>query len=119
MKIVDSKRSAGYSREGAYPAEERFTLAEAPGLRVRQLTLAAGQCVPWHYHNSITDTLVCMKGPISVKMRDPDAVFVLQPGETVAIPPRRHHSVEGANQQSCQFIAIQGVGTYDYVPADD
>ena len=56
---------------------------------------------------------------MSVKTRDPDAHFILEPGETVAIPPRRRHFVEGVNQQSCQFMAIQRVGTYDYVPADD
>jgi mannose-6-phosphate isomerase-like protein (cupin superfamily) len=54
-----------------------------------------------------------------VKTRNPDAVFILEPGETVAIPSRRHHFVEGVNHQSCQFMTIQGVGTYDYVPADD
>ena len=117
--MVDPKISSGKSREGTYPAEERITLVEVPGLRVRQLSLAAGQCVPWHYHNEITDTLVCLKGRLSVKTREPDGVFVLEPGETVAIAPRRRHFVEGVNQQSCQFLAIQGVGAYDYVPADD
>lgn len=117
--MSDPINSSGKSREGTYPAEERITLAEVPGLRVRQVSLAAGQFVPWHYHNEITDTLVCMKGPMSVKFRDPDAVFVLQPGETIAVPPRRHHFVEGIKQQPCQFLAIQGVGTYDYVPADN
>ena len=75
--MADPDDSSGRIQEGAYPAEERFTLAEAPGLRVRQLSLAAGQCVPWHFHNEITDTLVCMKGPMSVKTRDPDAIFEL------------------------------------------
>ena len=117
--MTDSNNSSGKPREEAYPTEERFTLAETPGLRVRQLRLAAGQCVPWHYHSKITDTFFCMKGPMSVRTRNPDAVFILEPGETVAIPPRRCHFVEGVNQQSCQFMAIQGVGTYDYVPADD
>ena len=59
-------KQPGNNQEGTYPTEERFTLAEAPGLRVRQLSLGAGQCVPWHYHNEITDTLVCLKGPMSV-----------------------------------------------------
>ena len=117
--MADPDNSSGRIQEGAYPTEERFTLAEAPGLRVRQLSLAAGQCVPWHFHNEITDTLVCMKGPMSVTAREPDAVFILQPGETVAIAPGRAHFVEGVNQQPCQFLAIQGVGTYDFVPAED
>ena len=105
-------------REGDYEAEARFTLAEAPGLRVRQLSLAAGQCVPWHYHSDITDTLFCMRGPLCVRTRNPDAVFVLDPGETVAIPPGRHHTVSGVGDRACQFMAIQGVGNYDYVAVD-
>jgi len=117
--MPDSKNSSCKPGEGVYPTEERFTLAEVPGLRVRQLSLAAGQCVPWHYHSEITDTFFCMRGPMSVKTRDPEAIFILEPGETVAIPPRRRHFVEGVKQQSCQFLAIQGVGTYDYVPVDD
>jgi len=117
--MADPDDSSGRIQEGAYPTEERFTRAEAPGLRVRQLSLAAGQCVPWHFHNEITDTLVCMKGPMSVTTRHPDAIFILQPGETVAIAPRLPPFGEGVNQQPCQFLAIQGVGTYDYVPAED
>lgn len=103
-------------REGTYPAEERTTLAEAPGLRVRQLRLTAGQCVPWHYHNEINDTFFCMKGPMCVKTRDPDAVFVLQPGDMVGVPAGRLHCAAGVENRACEFVVIQGVGTYDYVP---
>ena len=108
--------SSSKSLEGDYPAKARFTLAEAPGLRVRQLSLAAGQSVPWHFHSEITDTFFCMKGPMCVKTRDPDAEFVLEPGDTVEIPPGHPHFAQGVEDQACQFIIIQGVGVYDYVP---
>lgn len=108
--------SSSKPREGDYPAKARFTLAEAPGLRVRQLSLAAGQSVPWHFHSEITDTFFCMKGPMCVKTRDPDAEFVLEPGDTVAIPPGRPHFAQGVEDRACQFMIIQGVGVYDYVP---
>jgi len=117
--MADSNSSSAGVREGKYEAAERFTLAEAPGLRVRQLGLAVGQCVPWHYHSDITDTLFCMKGPIRVKLRSPAEVVVLQPGETLAIPPGRPHLVAGEDNQACQFMAVQGVGIYDYVAADE
>jgi quercetin dioxygenase-like cupin family protein len=117
--MADSDKLATQSNEGQYKTEARFTLAEAPGLRVRQLSLAAGQCVPWHYHSEITDTFFCMKGPMCVKTRDPDAEFVLEPGETVAISPGRPHYAAGVDLQTCQFMIVQGVGTYDYVPLDD
>jgi quercetin dioxygenase-like cupin family protein len=30
-------------------------------MRVQVLTLSAGQCVPWHYHNAITDSFVALR----------------------------------------------------------
>lgn len=117
--MTDSGISSGASREGVYQAESRITLAEVPGLRVRQLRLAAGQCVPWHYHSDITDRFFCMQGPICVKTRDPVDEFILAAGETVAIPPGRPHYAAGVDLRACQFMIVQGVGTYDYVPLDD
>ena len=117
--MTDSGHSSSLPKEGEYKTEARFSLAEAPGLRVRQLSLTAGQCVPWHYHSEITDTFFCMNGPMCVKTRDPDAEFVLEAGNTVAIPPGRPHYAAGVDLQACQFMIIQGVGTYDYVPVDD
>ena len=35
-------------------------VAEGADLRVQVLTLAAGQCVPWHYHTEISDSFVCL-----------------------------------------------------------
>ena len=117
--MTDSRISSGASREGVYQAESRITLAEVPGLRVRQLRLAAGQCVPWHYHSDISDTFFCMQGPMCVKTRDPVDEVILVAGETVAIPPGRPHYAAGVDLRACQFMIVQGVGTYDYVPLDD
>ena len=55
--------------EGSYRTERRETIAEAPGLRVRLLVLAEGDCVPWHLHTAITDTFFCMEGPMQVWTR--------------------------------------------------
>jgi quercetin dioxygenase-like cupin family protein len=56
-----------------------------------------------------------MKGPMCVKTRDPEDEFILAAGETVAIPPGRPHYAAGVDLQACQFMIVQGVGTYDYV----
>ncbi len=105
--------------EGIYPADTRVTLAEAPGLRVRLLALDAGQCVPWHYHTRITDTFFCMQGPMQILTRNPDATHVLQPGETLAVPPDTPHYVSGEDGGPCRFMIVQGVGEYDYVPVEE
>ena len=104
--------------EGVYATKQRETIAEATDLRVRLLALGEGQCVPWHYHNNITDTFFCMEGPMQVSTRDPDGVHVLEPGGTFAVAPRVAHQVAGVDDRPCKFIVIQGVGVYDYVPVD-
>ena len=47
---------------GNYVIAGRETVAEGADLRVVVLTLAQGQCVPWHYHSTITDSFVCLEG---------------------------------------------------------
>jgi quercetin dioxygenase-like cupin family protein len=103
---------------GSYPAGRRETLAEVEGLRVRLLSLLEGQCVPWHCHSEITDTFFCMRGPIHVLTRNPDAKYILDNGDMLAVPPGTPHFVSGAGSGECQFMIVQGVGTYDYVEID-
>jgi quercetin dioxygenase-like cupin family protein len=38
---------------GNYEIADSDLVAEGMDLRVQELTLAAGQCVPWHYHSDI------------------------------------------------------------------
>jgi len=107
-------------KEGARPplAEiaDRETVMEGADMRVRVLTLAAGQCIPWHYHTDIVDSFVCLKGPMVVETRAPRATHVLQPGERCEVPPKTAHYVHGKDDGPCQFMVIQGVGVYDNVP---
>ena len=105
--------------EGVYATKRRETIAEAPNLRVRLLALGEGRCVPWHYHNNITDTFFCMEGPMQVTTRNPDKVHVLVPGGTCAVKPGTPHRVTGVDDRPCQFMIVQGVGVYDYVVVDD
>ena len=102
----------------AYEVKQRVTVAEAPNLRVRELALSLGQCVPWHFHTNITDTFFCMEGPMLVCTRNPDGRHVLQPGGKLAVGPRTAHRVTGLDDGPCRFMIVQGVGTYDYVPAE-
>lgn len=107
------------AREGRYASERRETIAETSNLRVRLLALGQGQCVPWHYHNNITDTFFCMEGPMQVATRNPDGVHVLAPGETFAVHPGTPHRVAGLDDRACKFMVVQGVGEYDFVAVED
>ncbi len=104
---------------GEYLVRRRETLAEVPGLRVRMLTLLKGQKVPWHYHSTITDTFFCMRGPMRILTRLPVASHTLYNGDTLAVGPGTPHFVEASSAAGCQFMIVQGVGKYDYVPVKD
>ena len=104
---------------GEYKVKQRETLAEVPGLRVRALTLLKGQKVPWHFHSATTDTFICLRGPMRILTRAPDLSHTLYAGDTLAVGPGTPHYVEGISSAGCQFMIIQGVGKYDYVPVHD
>ena len=105
--------------DAEYSIKRRETLVEVPGLRVRLLTLLEGQNVPWHYHNHITDTFFCRRGPMQVLTRSPDASHSLADGDMLAVNPGTPHYVEASSAAGCDFMIIQGVGEYDYVPVND
>jgi len=88
-------------------------VAEGANLRVQVLSLAAGQCVPWHYHSEISDSFVCLEGPMVVETRAPRHVY---PGERCAVSPKTAHYVHGDAESPCKFLIVQGVGVYDFVP---
>jgi mannose-6-phosphate isomerase-like protein (cupin superfamily) len=50
---------------------------EGQDMRVVVLTLASRQSVPWHFHSDITDSFVCLEGPMVVETRAPRAAHVL------------------------------------------
>ena len=99
-----------------YQIADTELVAEGADLRVQILTLAAGQCVPWHYHSDITDSFVCLEGPMVVETRAPRNHHRLQAGERCTVPPKTAHYVHGETDGPCKFLIVQGVGTYDFVP---
>ena len=92
-----------------YPIEKREVVAKAEGLLVRIYTLARGQEVPWHHHSAITDTFVCLEGALRVQTRDPDELHLLQPGQTVAVPPGHSKSQPMAVSRLPQTQFLSGV----------
>ena len=88
---------------------------EGADMRASILTLAAGECVPWHYHTTITDSFVCLEGQMVVETRAPRAMHRLRPGERCTVPPKTAHYVHGEADGPCKFMLLQGVGEYDNV----
>jgi quercetin dioxygenase-like cupin family protein len=101
---------------GSYEIAGSEVVAEGADLRVSVLTLAAGQCVPWHYHSEISDQFVCLEGPMVVETRAPRHVYALDKGERCLVPPKTAHYVHGKDDGACRFLIVQGVGVYDFIP---
>lgn len=101
---------------GRYEIQDRELVAEGADLRVQALTLAPGQCVPWHYHSDITDSFVGLEGETVIETDNSSEIAKLQPGERFAVGPGTAHTVYGGGDRPCKFMVIQGVGVYDYVP---
>ena len=93
----------------------RETVMEGADMRVRVLTLDARESIPWHYHSKITDSFVCLEGPMVVETRAPRAEHVLGPGERCEVPPEVAHYVHGLDDGAFKFLIVQGVGVYDNI----
>jgi quercetin dioxygenase-like cupin family protein len=101
-----------------YPVESRETIAETPELRARILTLAPGQCVPWHCHTRVDDTFFCIEGPVRIETLDPGHVQILQPGDTFVVLHGTPHSVAPVGRRRAKYVVFQGVGSFDFEPVE-
>jgi quercetin dioxygenase-like cupin family protein len=101
---------------GLYEVERRASHAARPGFRITELQISPTQKVPWHYHNSVSDTFYVLAGSICIYMQDPKEKVELAPGQSFAVPPKRPHLVTNAGDTSAVFLVLQGVGEYDFVP---
>ena len=101
---------------GDFEIASHEMIAEGADMQAQVLTLAAGQCIPWHYHNEIADTMICLEGSVVVETRAPRQEYLLAPGERCSVPPKTAHYVHGKDGGPCKFLNIQGVGVYDFMP---
>ena len=101
-------------KDTRYSIAGRRLIAETPELRVQILTLESHEEIPWHYHSVITDTFICLDGPMVISTRAPSAVHNLKSGEIFSIPPDIAHRISGMEGSGCRFVIVQGTGAYDY-----
>tara|TARA_R110002167_G_scaffold47882_1_gene141472 strand:- start:1109 stop:1462 length:354 start_codon:yes stop_codon:yes gene_type:complete len=102
-----------------YTVRRREPILDTGEVRVTQFTLDAGQCVPWHHHTVISDTFVCIEGPMQVLTSEPPDKRVLAAGERTTVGPGVPHRVSGLDDAACRFVIVQGVGRYDYIPSPE
>ncbi len=102
-----------------YTIKERRLIAETAGLRVQILTLEGDEEVPWHHHTEITDTFICLDGPMIVQVKGRNGNHELNPGEMLEVPPMTGHRVAPQNGGLCRFVVVQGIGEHDFVQPGD
>lgn len=94
-------------------------IAETPELRVIELTLMPGECVPWHAHPENADIFYPIEGIIDIHEKMPETVTRLAVGAMHRVPARRAHLVHNSTDAVIRFLNIQGPGAYDYLPIGD
>ena len=103
--------------ERDYTITQTVVIAETPELRVIDLTLAPGECVPWHLHPDNDDLFIALRGSFEIRE-------VLGGDKTRTTPMRaldRHnvekrvpHTAVNVSDAGCQFLIVQGPGRYDF-----
>ena len=120
MENADDKAADLRPWQGQFEVNNNVTVvAETPELRVLELTLDPGECVPWHAHPSNADIFYCIEGVIDVHEKMPETAVRLDVGATHTVPERRAHLVHNPSNARARFLNIQGPGAYDYLPIGD
>ena len=119
MENADDKAADLRPWQGQFEVNNVTVVAETPELRVLELTLDPGECVPWHAHPSNADIFYCIEGVIDVHEKMPETAVRLDVGATHTVPERRAHLVHNPSNARARFLNIQGPGAYDYLPIGD
>jgi quercetin dioxygenase-like cupin family protein len=91
--------------------------AERPGFRISEIRLSPTQRVPWHHHSNVEDTFYVLDGRIRITLQQPEEEIELGVGESWGpVRSGRPHLVTNAGSDSANFLVLQGMGDYDFVP---
>ena len=96
---------------------ENQDILRTDSVTVRVMTLAKGKATDWHYHSEVRDFFVCLTGAVQVDSRDPERAIMLLPGDRTEIDSRTVHRVINSGNGTAEYLLVQGVGTYDFLPA--
>ncbi len=88
-------------------------------VRARIFTLAPGDVIPWHYHRAAADHYFILQGELTISTRRPEETQTVRVGSNYRIAPGKPHLIANHTAADCQFVVLQGVGTFDWVKADD
>jgi len=103
--------------ERDYTITQTLVIAETPELRIIDLTLAPGECVPWHLHPDNDDLFICLRGSFEIREvlgGDADRCTVMRALDRHNVEKRVPHTAVNVSDAACQFLIVQGPGRYDF-----
>lgn len=100
--------------ERDYTIKQTLVLAETPELRIIDLTLAPGECVPWHLHPDNDDLFIALEGRFEIREHNPDRTTQMQALDRHNVERRIPHTAVNTSTNDCRFLIIQGPGRYDF-----
>jgi len=68
----------------------------------------------WHYHNEITEYVICIEGSLILEVKSISSPFMLEPGVLHKIEPQEIHRVVNGSNDLGKYLMIQN-GKYDFV----
>ncbi len=83
---------------------------------VRILRLEPGSSTGLHQHSVVSDFVVCLSGEVVIETKDPEQSKVLRPGERYRIERMQIHCVKNTSVPTSEYLLVQGVGSYDFIP---
>ena len=98
-----------------YKIKESLIIAQCDDMRVIDQTLAPGESVPWHFHPTSADYVVCLRGELQIRQLNPERVTTLRALERYSIAEKQPHTTVNASEEDCQFLIIQGPGKVQFV----
>ena len=106
------------AKQSNYTVKNVEPILSATNAQARIFTLAPGQSVPWHHHSKVTDHYFVLRGSLTIRQRGPDSECELQVGERHQIMPGTAHVLANEGAIDCQFLLLQGGGTYDWIKSE-
>jgi mannose-6-phosphate isomerase-like protein (cupin superfamily) len=102
-----------------YVVKNVETIMSDAHAQARVLTLGPGQEIPWHRHSEITDHYFVLRGILTINMRKPDSRRELHVGDRQTIAPGTGHLLSNHGNVDCEFLLLQGGGSYDWIKLQD
>ena len=105
-----------------YRVQKVLVIVKGTDVQVRELTVAPGEEVPWHFHTKVTDWCYCLEGVINAETRQPSvpgqaSAQRLLPGQSCRIDPGTEHRITNGGDTVCRYLLVQS-GEYDFNKID-